>query len=276
VRNYCEAACGTARLVDAMTHSLDPAKANQCADELHAHYLALRHTQAGRDAITSLMSHEDTSVRLWAAGHSLEWAPDAAQAVLEELRDSDGPVSFEAKWTLIEYHRGRLSFGPAAGGPAGAASQKGATEPSRVVVTWDRAATDYFGPNPGAGDRAARAMYSAHGLIMNGGVLNFVEIENDAELEAAKAGYRFFGFDGIVDLLSRAKSVVDRPPAPPQNESESKAEVSPGAQSLQQSDLDRFERQLDSDYAICVPDDSTLQERYEQVRLARPSDFADS
>ena len=111
VRGYCEAARSTARLVDAANLSLHPAKANKCADELHAHYVALRQTQAGRDAITSLMGHEHPSVRLMAAAHSLEWAPDAARVALEELRDSGGPVSFEAEMTLKEYQKGRLSFG---------------------------------------------------------------------------------------------------------------------------------------------------------------------
>ncbi|NQU19711.1 MAG: DUF2019 domain-containing protein [Candidatus Nealsonbacteria bacterium] len=57
------------------------------------------------------MSHDNPHVRLWAAAHSLEWAPDAARVALEKLRDGDGPGSFDAKWTLKEYERkGRLSF----------------------------------------------------------------------------------------------------------------------------------------------------------------------
>jgi hypothetical protein len=111
VRAYCEAALGTARVVDAANLSLDPGNANRCADELHAQYVVLRQTQAGRDAVTSLITHAEPSVRLWAAAHSLEWAPDVARVALEELRDSGGPVSFEAKWTLKEYEKGRLSFG---------------------------------------------------------------------------------------------------------------------------------------------------------------------
>lgn len=118
-RGYCDAARGTARLVDATNLSLDPVKANNSADELQAHYIVLRRTQVGRDAITSLMGHEHLSVRLMAAAHSLEWAPDTARVVLEELRDSGGPVSFEAEMTLKEYQKGRLSFG------AGGWSQKG-------------------------------------------------------------------------------------------------------------------------------------------------------
>lgn len=107
LHDYCEAAHGTGECFD------DPAKANRCARELYTHYIALRQTQLGRDAIASLMNHENPNIRLWAAAHSLEWAPAMATAILEELRDSDGPASFDAKWTLKEYKRkGRLSVLP--------------------------------------------------------------------------------------------------------------------------------------------------------------------
>jgi hypothetical protein len=108
LRGYCEAAAGTAASV--------PAIANRWARQLCAYYMILRKTQAGKDAIASLMSHEDRHVRLWAAAHSLEWAPDSARAALERMRDSGGAGAFDAKWTLIEYQeKGRLSFGTPAG-----------------------------------------------------------------------------------------------------------------------------------------------------------------
>jgi hypothetical protein len=62
IRGYREAARGTARLVDAIDGSLDPAKTNKCADNLRAHYMTLRKTRAGRDAITSLMNPESVNV----------------------------------------------------------------------------------------------------------------------------------------------------------------------------------------------------------------------
>jgi hypothetical protein len=109
IRRYREAAQGTARLMDAA--NMDPKKVNKCADEVRAQYIILRRTEEGRTAIISLISHEDPSVRLLAASHSLEWEPAAAKEVLEELRDSNGPVSFEAEMTLKEFEKRRLSFG---------------------------------------------------------------------------------------------------------------------------------------------------------------------
>jgi len=109
VRGYSEAARGTALSVDA-------AKANRCADALHEHYVALRQTQAGKEAIAALMCDEDPNVRLCAARHSLEWAPDAARAALEQLRDGGGLMGLTAEYTLKEYEKGRLAFGAAAGG----------------------------------------------------------------------------------------------------------------------------------------------------------------
>ncbi len=113
VGKYCRAASGTACLADAVDGTLDPAVASKCTHDMREYFSALRQSEEGRQAITALMAHDNPRVRLWAAAHSLEWAPQAAQAMLEEERDGGGPVSFEAKWTLREYHRkGHLSFGP--------------------------------------------------------------------------------------------------------------------------------------------------------------------
>jgi hypothetical protein len=48
-------------------------------------------------------------VRAWAASHALLWNPTAAPPVLEASEADGGIVSVGAKWTLIEYDRGRLS-----------------------------------------------------------------------------------------------------------------------------------------------------------------------
>jgi hypothetical protein len=110
LRRYCEGALGTAACLR------DPVQANKSVDELHRHYLVLRRTQAGKNGIISLMSNEDQNVRLWAARHCLEWAPDAASAVLNDICNTGGLLGFEAEMTLKEYKKGRLKFGPAAGG----------------------------------------------------------------------------------------------------------------------------------------------------------------
>jgi hypothetical protein len=89
----------------------DTEKQNQAAHRIHACYKALRETEEGRAGIIALMSDPSPHVRAWAAAHSLQWMPDAAQEVLEALRDENVfPYSFDAEMTLEEYRKGRLSF----------------------------------------------------------------------------------------------------------------------------------------------------------------------
>jgi hypothetical protein len=88
----------------------DPKKANKGARQLHACYKALRESEEGREALMSLMEDPEPSVRCWAAAVCLQWKPGVARRVLETLRDSLGPFSFDAEMTLKEYDKGRLTF----------------------------------------------------------------------------------------------------------------------------------------------------------------------
>ena len=63
------------------------------------------------DAIRQLMADPEPSVRCCAAANSLQWKPEDARRVLEKLRDSQGPFSFDAEMTLSEFDKGRLKFG---------------------------------------------------------------------------------------------------------------------------------------------------------------------
>ena len=99
---YREAAAGTG--------TLDFKKNNTNAQKLHTCYKELREIDEGRAAIVGSISDGNPHVRVWAAAHSLQWAPEIARRALEALRDSDGPASFTAKWTLKEYDDGCLSF----------------------------------------------------------------------------------------------------------------------------------------------------------------------
>ena len=103
VEHYRQSAIGTAGISN-------PKKANKHAAALHACYKVLRETAEGRDSIIALMGDEESSVRCWAAAHSLQWKPDSARRVLEALRDSKGPYSITAETTLEEYDKGRLTF----------------------------------------------------------------------------------------------------------------------------------------------------------------------
>jgi hypothetical protein len=88
----------------------DPVKANMNHDIVHSCYKILKETEEGRKAIILLMSDINPHVRSCAAARSLAWEPERARRVLEEIRDSDGSGAFNAKWTLIEYDKGRLTF----------------------------------------------------------------------------------------------------------------------------------------------------------------------
>ncbi len=88
----------------------NPEESNRWADTGIACYRQLSATPEGKAGIIALMSDENVYVRCLAAAHSLQWMPEAARTTLEVLRDADGPGSFEAKWTLIEYDSGTLSF----------------------------------------------------------------------------------------------------------------------------------------------------------------------
>jgi hypothetical protein len=101
------------------------------------------------------------------------------------------------------------------------------------------------------GDRALEAMLAFHGQAMNGGVLDALEYFGSDRLEDAEAGYRYFGLEGVADLLNEAKST-------------SKAD----------DDLDLWEAELDRRYSAIVPNDSTLVARFEMIFRRSPSEFA--
>lgn len=62
-----------------------PAKANKLFKRNHEIYKQLRESAEGREAISSLMADESVAVRLTAATHSLFWAREKAEAVLDEI-----------------------------------------------------------------------------------------------------------------------------------------------------------------------------------------------
>ena len=102
------------------------------------------------------------------------------------------------------------------------------------------------------GDRALSGMALADSLIMNGGVLNAVEIyyESADEMTAAIAGFLYFGLPGVVSLLAEATELF-----------------------LADEELEKHEVELDNRYWALVSDDA-LTARFEAVLLANPSAFA--
>ena len=56
-------------------------------------------------------------------------------------------------------------------------------------------------------DDAASAVWIAHGLVMNGGVLHCAEVLSKPELRRAIAGYRLFGLPAVAEALEQAVKV---------------------------------------------------------------------
>jgi hypothetical protein len=88
----------------------DPRENNKWADRVRACYQVLRTSEEGKAGLIALLSDPNPHVRVWAGGYCLQWVPELARSVLEDVRDVDEAGAFEAEWTLIEFDRGTLSF----------------------------------------------------------------------------------------------------------------------------------------------------------------------
>mgnify|MGYP001322700727 CR=1 FL=1 len=107
-----------ARYVDAAsrngaaTLTSDEAQANEAHDELAEIYRELR--RRGPDdqaALLDLLDHEDGGVRLWAAAHALEFAPERGEPVLRQIRaQMRNLLGFVAGMTLARWREGALEF----------------------------------------------------------------------------------------------------------------------------------------------------------------------
>jgi hypothetical protein len=91
-------------------HGRKPQSWNRLVNRMQALQLQLRATQAGRDAVTSLISDENPTVRSWSAVNALAWAESIARAELEqEAETHSGLRGFEAEVVLRECDAGRLN-----------------------------------------------------------------------------------------------------------------------------------------------------------------------
>jgi hypothetical protein len=58
-----------------------------------------------------LLRHEDNNVRIWAASHALEFAPEIAEGVLEEIeRTAKGFIVVGAHYVLKQWREGTYKF----------------------------------------------------------------------------------------------------------------------------------------------------------------------
>jgi hypothetical protein len=88
---------------------VDAAKANPLFDHLHHLFKELRGVEAGRQGIAALIAHSNVGVRLTAASHSLEWAPNEAVLALEGIERGPGLHAVSAKYTLKAFRDGTLN-----------------------------------------------------------------------------------------------------------------------------------------------------------------------
>ena len=108
VTMYARSAAAHGRSLD----TADSKSANRHADVLAAVYRELR--ARGRDAQLALMpllNDPDPNVRVWAAGHALEFAPEDGEKVLTEMAAAfKGLIGWSAEMTLKEWRKGTLKF----------------------------------------------------------------------------------------------------------------------------------------------------------------------
>jgi hypothetical protein len=114
---------------------------------------------------------------------------------------------------------------------------------------WNRAALERGGASPREGDRALAALLLVHGLVMNGGVHHAIECVDAAELAAAAAGYAFFGLDEVSALFR-------------------------GGAGDPSTWTAASEVETDRRYRAVIPDDGSLDARFQQALRERPWQFA--
>lgn len=92
-------------------------------------------------------------------------------------------------------------------------------------------------------NEAAEAVWTAHALVMNGGVLHCADALSKRELTDAIIGYRLFGLADVAQILAVAAKVVA-------------------------NEADEAERRLDEAYNRAIPDDGFLSSQIEKAFAA--------
>ncbi|WP_394841148.1 DUF2019 domain-containing protein [Pendulispora brunnea] len=85
-------------------------EANEAHDLIAATYAEIRRRGEQRKLLP-LLTDSDVGIRLWAAAHALEFAPEDGERVLQAIETGQHRLlSFSAKVTLQEWRAGRLKF----------------------------------------------------------------------------------------------------------------------------------------------------------------------
>ena len=104
VSHYIEAAAQH-RTVSAVGDHHDADKISTVLNTLYREMV--RRGKQAQQTLLALTSHDDPAVRLWAARHSMDFAPQKAALVLKQLTKSGGIISMDAATALREWQHGQ-------------------------------------------------------------------------------------------------------------------------------------------------------------------------
>ncbi len=76
---------------------------------------------------------------------------------------------------------------------------------------------------------------------MNGGVFHPFDVLSQDEMEEGLRAYRYYGLDAVADLFIRARSMIETG-----------------------LELGSFEKEVDEEYSVHVPDDQTLEQIFQR------------
>lgn len=119
---------------------------------------------------------------------------------------------------------------------------------SDIDKIWNRAAAGDGGEQ---GDEALAALLLFHGTVMNGGLVNALEVLDEEQIAAAIGGYRFFGFDDAAALIVEAQSELE-----------------------DDADPEEVEESKDGEFFDLIDDDETVYEALERKLAEDPAAFA--
>lgn len=119
------------------------------------------------------------------------------------------------------------------------------SDPDKI---WNRAAEGLGGED---GDDALAALLVVHGMVMNGGLVNALEVVDEEQLHAAIEGYRFFGLDEAADLIVETQAALD-----------------------DDADPETLEATKDGEFYDIVPDDDTVYDAFLAKHEEEPTAFA--
>jgi hypothetical protein len=87
----------------------DSGKANKAHNALAEIYRELRR-EGSEERLSLLLRHPNPAVGAWSGAHALEFAPEEAKRVLEDLAKREDLIGFNAQQTLAVWREGKLSF----------------------------------------------------------------------------------------------------------------------------------------------------------------------